>query len=44
MRRSSRGAWDMASVAFKLDIYSHVLPQVDAEAVEVIAAFAAGES
>ena len=29
-----------ATVAFTLDIYSHVLPQVDAEAAEVIAAFA----
>ena len=28
-----------ATVAFTLDIYSHVLPQVDAEAAEVIAAF-----
>ena len=28
-----------ASVAFTLDIYSHVLPQVDAEAAELIAAF-----
>jgi hypothetical protein len=27
-------------VAFTLDIYSHVLPQVDAEAAELIAAFA----
>jgi hypothetical protein len=36
MRRSSRGAWDMASVPFKLDIYSHVLSQVDAEAAEVM--------
>jgi hypothetical protein len=26
-------------MAFTLDIYSHVLPQVDAEAAEVIAAF-----
>jgi integrase len=33
-----------SSVAFTLDVYSHVLPQVDAEAAEVIAAFAAGES
>jgi integrase len=30
-----------ASVAFTLDVYSHVLPQVDAEAAEVIAAFTA---
>ena len=29
-----------ATVAFTLDVYSHVLPQVDAEAAEVIAAFA----
>jgi integrase len=29
-----------ATVAFTLDIYSHVLPQVDAEAAELIAAFA----
>jgi integrase len=29
-----------ATVAFTLDIYSHVLPQADAEAAEVIAAFA----
>jgi integrase len=29
-----------ATVAFTLDIYSHVLPQVDADAAEVIAAFA----
>jgi integrase len=28
-----------ATVAFTLDIYSHVLPQIDAEAAEVIAAF-----
>jgi integrase len=28
-----------ATVAFTLDIYSHVLPQVDAEAAEFIAAF-----
>jgi integrase len=28
-----------ATVAFTLDIYSHVLPQVDAEAAEVIATF-----
>ena len=33
-----------ASVAFTLDVYSHVLPQVDAEAAEVIAAFTARES
>ncbi len=33
-----------ATVAFTLDIYSHVLPQVDAEAAEVIAAFAARDS
>jgi integrase len=32
-----------ATVAFTLDIYSHVLPQVDAEAAEVIAAFAGRE-
>ena len=32
-----------ATVAFTLDVYSHVLPQVDAEAAEVIAAFAARE-
>jgi hypothetical protein len=31
-------------VAFTLDVYSHVLPQVDAEAAEVIAASTAGES
>jgi integrase len=29
-----------ATVAFTLDIHSHVLPQVDAEAVELFAAFA----
>jgi integrase len=29
-----------ATVAFTLDIYSHVLPQVDAEVAELIAAFA----
>ena len=29
-----------ATVAFTLDVYSHVLPQVDAEAAELIAAFA----
>jgi hypothetical protein len=29
-----------ATVAFTLDIYSHALPQVDAEAAEFIAAFA----
>lgn len=29
-----------STVAFTLDIYSHVLPQVDAEAAELIAAFA----
>ena len=29
-----------ATVAFTLDIYSHVLPQVDAEAAELIAGFA----
>jgi integrase len=29
-----------ATVAFTLDVYSHVLPQVDAEAAEMIAAFA----
>ena len=29
-----------ATVAFTLDIYSHVLPEVDAEAAEMIAAFA----
>ena len=28
-----------ATVAFTLDIYSHVLPQVDAEAAEVIASY-----
>jgi hypothetical protein len=28
-----------ATVAFTLDFYSHTLPQVDAEAAEVIAAF-----
>jgi integrase len=28
-----------ATVAFTLDIYSHVLPQIDAEAAETIAAF-----
>ena len=28
-----------ATVAFTLDVYSHVLPQVDAEAAEFIAAF-----
>jgi integrase len=33
-----------ATVAFTLDIYSHVLPQVDAEAAEVIAAFGSRES
>ena len=33
-----------ATVAFTLDIYSHVLPQVDAEAAEFIAAFAGRES
>jgi integrase len=32
-----------ATVAFTLDIYSHVLPQVDAEAAELIAAFAERE-
>jgi integrase len=32
-----------ATVAFTLDIYSHVLPQVDAEAAEVIAMFAPSE-
>ena len=32
-----------ATVAFTLDIYSHVLPQVDAEAAEIIAAFAERE-
>jgi integrase len=32
-----------ATVAFTLDIYSHVLPQVDAEAAEMIAAFEARE-
>jgi hypothetical protein len=30
-------------VAFTLDIYSHVLPQVDAEAAEFIAAFSGRE-
>ncbi len=29
-----------ATVAFTLDVYCHVLPQVDAEAAELIAAFA----
>ncbi len=29
-----------STVAFTLDVYSHVLPQVDAEAAELIAAFA----
>ena len=33
-----------ATVAFTLDIYSHVLPQVDADAAEFIAAFDDGES
>ena len=33
-----------ATVAFTLDIYSHVLPQVDAEAAELIAAFVACDS
>jgi integrase len=33
-----------ATVAFTLDIYSHVLPRVDAEAAEVIAAFGGRES
>jgi integrase len=33
-----------ATVAFTLDIYCHVLPQVDAEAAEVIAAFGGRES
>jgi integrase len=33
-----------ATVAFTLDIYSHVLPQVDAEAAELIAAFGPRES
>ncbi len=32
-----------ATVAFTLDIYSHVLPQVDAEAAEFIAAFVGHE-
>ena len=32
-----------ATVAFTLDIYSHVLPQVDAEAAEFIAAFGGGD-
>ena len=32
-----------ATVAFTLDIYSHVLPQVDAEAAEFIAAFSGRE-
>jgi hypothetical protein len=31
-------------VAFTLDIYSHVLPQVDAEAAEFIAAFGGRQS
>jgi integrase len=30
-----------STVAFTLDVYSHVLPQVDAEAAELIAEFAA---
>ena len=30
---------DHATVVFTLDIYSHVLPQVDAEAADAIAAF-----
>ena len=33
-----------ATVAFTLDIYSHVLPQVDAEAAELIAAFTIPQS
>jgi integrase len=33
-----------ATVAFTLDSYSHVLPQVDAEAAEVIAAFGGREN
>jgi integrase len=33
-----------ATVAFTLDIYSHVLPQVDAEAAEFIAAFGGREN
>ena len=33
-----------ATVAFTLDIYSNVLPQVDAEAAELIAAFTGGEN
>ena len=33
-----------ASVALTLDIYTHVLPQVDAEAAEFIATYAADES
>jgi integrase len=32
-----------ATVAFALDIYSHVLPQIDAEAAELIAAFVENE-
>ena len=44
IRRSSRDVWDTATVAFTLDIYSHVLPQVDAEAAELIAEFAGRES
>ncbi len=33
-----------ASVAFTLDVYTHVLPQVDEQAAEFIATFAADES
>ena len=33
-----------STVAFTLDIYAHVLPQVDAEAAELIAAFTTGEN
>ena len=33
-----------STVAFTLDVYSHVLPQVDAEAAELIAAVAGSDS
>jgi len=33
-----------ATLAFTLDIYSHVLPQVDAEAAEFIAALGGNDS
>ncbi len=33
-----------STVAFTLDVYSHVLPQVDAEAAELIAAYAGPDS